>query len=81
MAFDSTTSNHMAVTVYSAINVNQTINANIIELNARTNSNILFVTVYGSRVEIVRVFKFDATPGYNVVSIEDLLDIISNSLQ
>jgi len=54
---------------------------NTIELNAQTSSKISHINLYGSRAEVVRVFKFEAPAGQNNVNITELPSIIHNSLR
>jgi len=54
---------------------------NTIELNARTSSKISHISLYGSRAEVVRVFKFEAPAGQYTVNITELPSIIQNSLR
>lgn len=62
-----------------ALNASQ--NVNTIELNAQTTSKISHISLYGSRAEVVRVFKFEAPAGQNTVNITELPNIIQNSLR
>ena len=69
------------MTVDSAMSVTESTNTNTIKLDTKTDSKISHVSVYGSRAEIVRIFKFDAAAGHNVVDIEELPEIVPNSLR
>lgn len=61
------------------LNASQSVNT--IELNAKTSSTISHISLYGSRAEVVRVFKFEAPAGQNTVNVTELPAIIQNSLR
>jgi len=63
----------------AVLNAPQSVNT--IELNAQTNSKISHINLYGSRAEVVRIFKFEAPAGQNNVNITELPSIIHNSLR
>jgi len=63
----------------AVLNSSQSMNA--IELNAQTSSKISHINLYGSRAEVVRVFKFEAPAGQNTVDITELPNILQNSLR
>ena len=64
---------------HAVLNAPQSINT--IELNAQTSSKISHINLYGTRAEVVRVFKFKAPAGQNNVNITELPNVIHNSLR